>query len=59
MTNQSIYQITVVLEITFQKSLIEAYNIVERTVRLSNKTTFRPKTLIIFADNIALIKEVI
>ena len=38
-----------------QSSLVEAYSIVERRVRLSNKTLFYHKILIALADNIGLI----
>ena len=39
----------------FQRSLIEAYNIAERRIKLNNKTTFHCKILIVFADNVRLI----
>ena len=38
-----------------QRSLIEAYNIVERRVKLKNNTPFHRKSLMDFADNTALI----
>ena len=37
------------------KESFEAYNIVERRVKLNNKTPFHRKILIAFADNIGLI----
>ena len=46
--NKSIYQITVVFKITFKMNLqefIEAYKIVERKLKLSNKTPLHRKSL--------------
>ena len=39
----------------FQKSLIEACNVVERRVKLNKGMSFHRKILIVFADNIGLI----
>ena len=54
----SIDQRTVLLNITFQTILKESYgslNILDRRVKLKNKTPFRRKILTIFANNIELI----
>ena len=40
----------------FQRSLVEAYNIVERTVKWNNRTSYHHKTLIVVADDIRLVK---
>ena len=56
----NIYQINVVLKVTFkrfQRSLIEAYNTVERRVELNNRTSYHRNILVALADNIGLIKS--
>ena len=53
------HQIMVMLKITFKQflmSLIEAYNIVERRVKLNSKMLLHRKILILLAGNIGLIK---
>ena len=64
MIKQSIYKITVEIKLPFvkmafkwfQRSLAEAYNIVERTVKWNNRTSYHHKTLIVVADDIGLVK---
>ena len=58
MINKSIDQVMVVLRLTFKrvlKSFAEAYNIVVRRLKLSNKTPFHHKIVLAFVDNTVLI----
>ena len=58
MINQCIYQIPVVLKITFKRfrrGLIEVYDIAERRVKLNKKRRSIAKPSLFFADNIGLI----
>ena len=58
MINKSIDQVIVVLRLTFKRvwrSFAEAYNIVVRRLKLSNKTPLHHKIVIAFVDNTGLI----